>query len=331
MSSVDEPFSDDHQLVDPISRESPWRSYVRRPVQWIDRNRFQITLSFLIATFTVVALWREVVVANYSGEQSVYWSRFFGGTSNRILGEGVHFKFPWDEIVVYNVRVMEVHDKTGMLTSDGMEINVEWSARYRVEPLKLPLLHREVGPRYADKVIIPEVISSIRQVLGNYTAEQIYARDEAGLIKELDTRAREAVRQNHPLILERLVLTRLDLPTAMAKGIVEKLLVEQNLLAYRFRLGAEEAERKRKLIEAQGIREFEQITGVSILKWRGIDATQELAKSPNTKIVIMGTGQNSLPVLLNVDQTGPSIPVGTTSSVPISRNTVLPNKMSGAQ
>jgi regulator of protease activity HflC (stomatin/prohibitin superfamily) len=331
MSAVDEPVSGDHQPADLAPRMSRWRSYARRPAQWLDRHRFQITLSLLIAAFMLAALWREVVVSNYSGEQSVYWSRFFGGTSDRILGEGVHFKFPWDEIIVYNVRVMEVHGKTGMLTRDGMEINVEWSARYRVEPLKLPALHREVGPMYAEKVIVPEVISSLRQVLGNYTAEQIYARDEAGLIKELDSRVGEHVSEHHPLILERLVLTRLDLPTSMAKGIVDKLLFEQTLLAYRFRLGAEEEERKRKLIEAQGIREFEQITGVSILKWRGIDATQELAKSPNAKIIIMGTGQNNLPVLLNADQTGPSIPASATSSLPTRLSTPLPSSSSGVR
>ena len=310
-------------LAEPGERITPagaavvagWRYWLNHPARWIRRHHFQLTLSLLIAAFLLVALWREVVVSNYSGEQSVYWSRFFGGTSDRILGEGVHFKFPWDEIIVYNTRVTEAHGKTGMLTRDGMEISVEWSARYRVEPSKLPFLHRDVGPLYAEKVIIPEVISSLRQVLGNYTAEEIYARDEGGLIQELDKRVKERVQRYHPLILERLMLLRLDLPPSMAKGIVDKLLFEQTLLAYRFRLGAEEEERKRKLIEAQGIREFESITGVSILKWRGIDATQELAKSPNAKIIIMGTGQNQLPILLNADQPGPSIPASTTSTL----------------
>jgi hypothetical protein len=115
----------------------------------------------------------------------------------------------------------------------------------------------------------------------------------------------------------------------MAKGIVDKLLFEQTLLAYRFRLSAEEEERKRKLIEAQGIREFENITGVSILKWRGIDATQDLAKSPNAKIIIMGTGQNQLPILLNADQSGPSTPGGITTTLPNRLTTPLPDQASG--
>lgn len=308
-----------------------WRYWLNHPVRWVRRHHFQLTLSLLILAFLLVVLWREVVVSNYSGENSVYWSRFFGGTSDRILGEGIHFKLPWDEIIVYNTRVTEAHGKTVMLTRDGMEISVDWSARYRVEPSRLPLLHRSVGPLYAEKVVVPEVISSLRQVLGNYTAEEIYARDERGLIIEIDKTVKANVQSIHPLILERVVLLRLDLPPPMAKGIVDKLLFEQTLLAYRFRLGAEEQERKRKLIEAQGIREFEQTTGVSILKWRGIDATQDLAKSPNAKIIIMGTGQNQLPILLNADQAGPSIPGAATSTLPNRLTTPLPDPSTGGR
>ncbi len=324
-------------LAEPGERITPagpaavptWRYWLRHPARWVRRHHFQITLSLLIVAFLLVVLWREVVVSNHSGENSVYWSRLFGGTSNRILGEGIHFKFPWDEIIVYNTRVMETHGKTVMLTRDGMEISVDWSARYRVEPSKLPMLHREVGPLYAEKVIIPEVISSVRQVVGNYTAEEIYARDELGLIQEIDKTVKANVQAYHPLVLERVVLLRMDLPQAMAKGIVDKLLFEQTLLAYRFRLSAEEEERKRKLIEAQGIREFENITGVSILKWRGIDATQDLAKSPNAKIIIMGTGQNQLPILLNADQAGPSIPAAATTTLPNRLTTPLPDPSTG--
>lgn len=300
-------------------------------IQWLGRQRFYITLSLLIAAFVMTALWREVVVSNYSGEQSVYWSRFFGGTSNRILGEGAHLKFPWDEIIVYNTRVTESNGKTGMLTRDGLEINIEWSARYRVVPAQLPLLHRTLGPMYAQKVIVPEVISSLRKVLGNYTAEEIYAFDEAKLVEEIDKAVKIQVARFHPLVLESVLLLRVDLPAAMARGIVEKLLFEQSLLAYRFRLQAEEQEGKRKLIEAAGIKEFERITGVSMLKWRAIDATQELAKSPNAKIIIVGTGQNSLPVLLNADQTTPSMPSSATSSLPTRQSTPLPNGSSAVR
>jgi regulator of protease activity HflC (stomatin/prohibitin superfamily) len=105
----------------------------------------------------------------------------------------------------------------------------------------------------------------------------------------------------HPIIFETVMLLSLDLPPEMQKGIVEKLLFEQRLLSYGFRLQAEEEEKKRKIIEAEGIKAFEETSKIPMLKWRGIDATLELAKSPNAKIIIMGTGQNNMPLLLNAD------------------------------
>lgn len=265
------------------------------------KYRFGITLSLLILAFIMVVMWRDILVPKYPGEQGIYWSRFFGGTSDLVLGEGTHLKFPWDEIYIYSTRVMKVSDKTVLLTKEGMEIVVDWAARYRVDPAHLPELHRNLGPDYANKVVVPEVISSLRQVFGKYSAEEIYAKSEEDLLEEIDDRARARLEMFHPIIFETMLLLSLSLPREMQQGIVDKLLYEQRLLSYHYRLRAEEEEKKRKVIEAEGIRAFEETSRVSMLKWRGIDATLELARSPNAKIVVMGTGQNNMPLLLNAD------------------------------
>lgn len=276
------------------------------------KYRFGITLSLLILAFIVVVMWRDILVPKYPGEQGIYWSRFFGGTSDMVLGEGTHFKFPWDEIYIYSTRVMKVSDKTVLLTKEGMEIVVDWAARYRVDPAHLPELHRNLGPDYANKVVVPEVISSLRQVFGKYSAEEIYAKSEEDLLEEIDDRARTRLEMFHPIIFETMLLLSLSLPKEMQQGIVDKLLYEQRLLSYHYRLRAEEEEKKRKIIEAQGIKAFEETSKVSMLKWRGIDATLELARSPNTKIVVMGTGQNNMPLLLNADGPAGPVPEGPT-------------------
>lgn len=271
------------------------------PAGWVRRHQLGLTLAALVSAFVLVSLWNTILVAKKSGEQGVYWSRFFGGTSSMILGEGTHLKFPWDEIVIYDIRVLMTRDRTVLLTRDGMQIEVDWAARYRVNPDALPQLHRTIGPQFSERVVVPEVVSSLRQVIGNYTADEIYARDEEALIHEIERRTKKRI-HIHPIILEEVLMLRLALPDDMAKSIVDKLIFEQNLLAYRFRLQAEEEERKRKSIEAEGIKAFEETSGISILKWRGIHATTEIAKSPNTKIIIMGTGPNGLPLLLNADK-----------------------------
>lgn len=269
--------------------------------RWYGRHRIGIILSLLVAAFIVVMMWDRIMVAKYAGQQGVYWSRFLGGTADITLGEGTHAKLPWDEIFVYDVRIQQRTGKTMMLTRDGMEINVEWAVRFRPRAPQLPELHRVLGPAYAETVVVPESIASLRQIVGNYTAEEIYARDEESLLGEIRQITTNKLRP-YPIHLESLLVLRLDLPAEMAKSIVDKLIFEQNLLAYRFRNEAEEQEKRRKQIEAEGIRDFEATSRVSALKWKGLDVTREIAKSPNSKIVIMGSSDNALPLLLNADK-----------------------------
>lgn len=272
-----------------------------RPNSFLTRHRFGIALGLLIFSFVFILFWDEIVVSLRAGQQGIYWSRFFGGTSDRILLDGTHLKFPWDEITIYDSRVSAVSGKVPMLSKDGMQIDVEWIARYRPDPTRIPELHRVLGPEYRDKVVVPDVVSSLRQIVGDYTAEEIYTQDEEPMLAMVETRVKPLV-SAHPIFLERVQILRLNLPKDMAQGIVNKLLHKQEMLSYDYRIKAEQSEATRKEIEAQGIRDFEKVSGVSILKWRGIAATTELAKSPNSKVIVMGSGSNALPVLLNADK-----------------------------
>ena len=288
---------------DGTARRPGWWTRLRRLrlEPFVQKHHFRITLSFLIASFFFVLSWDTIVVPVHAGHEAVYWSRFFGGTRNRRLSEGTHLKFPWDEITSYDTRILSVTQTTTMLTTDGMEISVEWAGQFRADVKRLPLLHRNIGPDYAKKVVIPTIVSSLRSILGNYRADQIYARDEQSLLGEMDTRIRQRI-ESYPVHFDSILLMRLDLPKPMAEGIVGKLLQEQNVLAYAFRLRAEEYERQRKEIEAKGIAAFERTSGISMLKWRGLDVTAELAKSPNSKIIVVGTGPNGLPLILSADK-----------------------------
>lgn len=271
------------------------------PTPVLRARQTRLVLFLLVVAFMVVLLWDTIIVSLHAGEQGVYWSRFFGGTSDEILGEGTHLKFPWDDIFIYNMRVTELHDQTVLLTKDGMDISVRWSVRYHPRSGGLPLLHRTVGPLYAEKIIVPEVTSTLREVLGNYNAEEIYVSDEKDLLSNLKERLRFHL-ADYPIAPDAILITELELPQQLSDGIVKKLLYEQKLLSYRFRLQEAEQERERKQVEAEGIKAFEQISGISILKWQGLNATVDLAKSPNTKIIIMGTDSKQLPLLLNTDK-----------------------------
>lgn len=269
--------------------------------RFIHRHHFRVTLTLLIASFFLVLLWSTIVIPINAGHEGVYWSRFLGGTREKRLTEGTRLKFPWDAITIYDLRMQANREVTNVLTEDGMTIVIDFVAHYRPVSGSLPVLHRTLGPAYATNVVLPIVVSSVREVLGNYSADEIYTRDEKDLLSEVDTLVAQRV-EAYPVDFQAVLFQRIELPPAMAQGIVDKLLQEQKFLAYTHILNATDAERQRKEIEARGIRTFEEVSGISMLRWRGLDVTAELAKSPNAKIVIMGTGADGLPLILNADR-----------------------------
>lgn len=279
---------------------------------WVLRTyRTEFSLGFLVVSFLLVLLWHEIVIPIRSGEQGVYWSRFFGGTLNWTITEGTFLKFPWDEIIVYSVRQQSVRDTTVLLTTDGMTVEIDWYLRYRPIPTQLPTLHQAFGPEYAQHLIVPEVVSSLREIIGDFRADQIYAQDEQGLLARISTDVRKHL-AGTPVHLTSMQIMKLSLPDKMASSIVVKLMEEQKHLSYEFRLKAEKAEATRREIEAGGLKRFREISGVDPLKWRGVDATVQLAQSPNTKILLMGTDSKQLPLLLNTESpmVAPASPVG---------------------
>ena len=242
-----------------------------------------------------------VVVPIRPGFQGVYWSRFFGGTQNWQLSEGSAYKLPWDEVILYDMRIGETHQVSHFLTKDGLSLLLEWSVRYRLKPDRLPELNQTIGSDYVNIIVIPDVVDAIRLIIGRYRADEVFTAIEQTLQTGFNKEIRDADK-HLPIDVQEINLLRLELPPAVSKGIEAKLLAEQALLSYRFKLETEEQERKRKVIEAEGIKSFESISGVSMLKWRGLDVTSDLARSENSKIIIMGTSESSLPLLLNTDK-----------------------------
>ena len=267
----------------------------------LHRQRFRITLTSLVVAFITVLCWEFITVPVYSGHQGVYWSRFFGGTKNWVISEGTAFKLPWDQVIVYDLRSNVVEGSSGFLTKDGLVIYVNWVGRFAIMRDRLPELNRTIGPNYVTTVVYPEIANAIRLIISRYTAEEIYSSPEWTIRKDFIREIKDS-KQELPINYEDVFLVKLDLPADVTKGIETKKVAEQTLQAYVYKLDLQEQERKRQVIEATGIKEFEKISGVPILKWRGLAVTSEIANSPNSKIIIMGTGEKSLPLLLNTDK-----------------------------
>jgi regulator of protease activity HflC (stomatin/prohibitin superfamily) len=270
--------------------------------RWMRRFGIYLIIVVLLIAFIALAVSHRVFYRIETGQRGVRWSLFGGGTVlDRDYPEGLRLLAPWDQMFIYDVRVQEVNDTVVVLTSNGLPVTVTYSCRYRPDLKKLPYLHQTYGPNYVETLLKPEIVSSLREVLGNYRPEEIYSRSEQGLIDEIYQSLAAAV-TNRYIVIQTIILKELRLTAELEAAINQKLVDEQNALAYEFRLKRERSEAQRKEIEAGGIRTFQQTSGISILKWRGIEATEELAKSPNTKIVVIGPGETQLPILLNTDK-----------------------------
>ena len=296
MFSRSQPESDALDPTGPVLDVEPESSRLRG---WLRRSGIYFSIVALLILFAFLLLANRIVYNIHPGERGVRWARFGGGTVlDRDYPEGLRLLPPWDEMYIYNVRVQEVHDTISVLASNGLPISVTYSCRYRPDLNKVPQLHQTYGPDYLDVMMKPEIVSALREVVGNYRPEEIYARDEQGLLDEIyNVLAAEMI--NRFVTIQVLLIKELRLTPELEAAINDKLVADQNAEAYEFRLKREESERTRKGIEAEGIRNFEKISGISILKWRGIEATTEIAKSPNSKVIIIGTGPNGMPLILN--------------------------------
>ncbi len=249
-------------------------------------------------------LFSKAFVTVDRGEAGVLWKRFGGGivTDTPPMGEGFHVVAPWNKVDIYNVRQQNMFIKDmEVLSSNGLEIKLDVSILYQPKVDQLGLLHKTKGEKYLDVVIIPEVRSAGRSIVGRYTPEQLYSSKRDVIQKEIfDEVSKKAVGQY--VQINDILVRDVTLPPTIKDAIERKLKQEQESLEYEFRLVTAEKEAQRQRIEAQGKADANRILSASltdkILQDKGIEATLELAKSPNSKVVVVGSSKDGLPLIL---------------------------------
>ncbi len=236
-----------------------------------------------------------------SGEAGVRYSIFGGTNLQQTYGEGLKIHAPWVEVIRYDVRNQEKLEQGQVLSSDGLSIDVDVSIIWRPRIDALPLLHTQYGTDYYTKLVQPQLRSAMREVVGRYTPEQLYSSKRTELQEQIFERVKTAVATGH-IIVEAVLIRDVSLPPQLKQAIERKLQEEQEAQRYEFLLQKEELEAQRKKIEAEGQAEYQRIITGSLsqqfLRFKGIEATQRLAESPNTKTIIVGGGQDGLPLIL---------------------------------
>ncbi len=262
--------------------------------------------SYLIAGIIVLLILilfgSGMFVTLQPGERGVIFRKFTSGLDkDQIYQPGFHMIAPWNEMYVYDVKEQQREETMDVLDKNGLSLNVDVSVRFNPTYDRIGHLHEIFGVGYVNQLIIPEVRSSVRQVAGRYSAEEIYSTKRSEVESAIINETKEVLLANN-IDMKALLIRSINLPEQIKKAIENKLQQEQEALAYIFRLEKEKSEAERRRIEADGIANYNSIINASltdrILKQKGIDATIELAKSPNSKVVVVGAGKDGLPLIL---------------------------------
>lgn len=227
----------------------------------------------------------------------------FGSVSNDVLEPGLHFINPFSHIVEIDMQTDEIKEEMEVPTKEGLAVGLEASVIYHVNSASAVRLYKTVGPKeqYEGTIIAPLFRSAARGITSEYDAKALYTGAREALQTQIQQMMQGALAARG-ITLESVLLRKVTLPQQVQASISSKVSAEQDAQKMEFVLQKEKQEAERKRIEAQGIADFQKTvsTGISepLLKWKGIEATEKLAGSSNTKIVVIG-GKDGMPLILN--------------------------------
>ncbi|MGI9551643.1 MAG: prohibitin family protein [Aurantibacter sp.] len=263
----------------------------------------KIALPVVFAIVLLVILISKSAVVIGSGEAGVLYKTLGDGvvTDKPPLGEGFHIVAPWNRVFVYEVRQQEVFEKMKVLSSNGLDILLDASTWFQPKYNELGKLHQEKSEQYKERILLPAIRSAARSVVGRYTPEQLYSSKRDAIQVEIYEETKKIVDDQY-IQLNEVLIRDVTLPPTIKEAIERKLKQEQESLEYEFRLVTASKEAEKVRIEAQGKADANRILSASltdkILQDKGIDATLRLSQSPNAKVVVVGSGDAGLPLIL---------------------------------
>ena len=237
-----------------------------------------------------------------SGSRGVMYYKFGEGTEmGKIYDEGFNWHMPWNKIYVYNTQLQESKEALQILSADGATIQLDVSVWYRPEISKLDSLQKTIGPGYYNSVVAPALRGVARDVVGQYKPEEIYSSKRDSIAVQILKTVQDMLLKKY-VSVENVIIRNVVLPPKITEAINLKLAADQEAQRMQYVLQKETQEAERKRIEAKGIADFQKIVSSGLtedlLKWKGIEATEKLSESQNSKVVVIGSGGSGLPIIL---------------------------------
>ena len=261
-----------------------------------------IAILGLFAAIFILLFGTRVTYTVGPGQKAVVFYRFGKGLDKEnVKNQGFHFIAPWNEKYIYNVRIQEDLSIMEVLSKNGLTIKTELSYRYKPVDNKVGYVHDDLGINYHDNIIIPEIRSVTREVIGEYLPEELYSTKREVIEDEIFERTKVTLLDKN-LLLDAVLIRDVTLPKTLQDAIENKLKQEQISLEYDFKLVQAEKEAQKQIIEAEGKAKANRILSASltdnILRDKGIEATLQLSESPNSKVVVVGSAEDGLPIIL---------------------------------
>jgi regulator of protease activity HflC (stomatin/prohibitin superfamily) len=238
----------------------------------------------------------------------------FGKVQNDILESGLHIINPLVDVTTFDIQTqnytmsavrsegaVQGDDAIRVLSSDGLEVTVDLSVLYKVEPAKAPYILQNIGMDYVDKIVRTVSRTAIRDNAVNYAAVDLYSTKRQEFQEKIN-RTISLSFAKRGLDLQQILVRNISLPASVRASIESKINAEQEAQKMTFVLQKERQEADRKRVEAQGIADYQKIlsTGLSDkqLQYESINAQKQIALSPNAKVIIIGSGKSN-PIMLS--------------------------------
>lgn len=272
---------------------------VKAPSIRLQGGRSPRSVALVMMLLGVLGILTQSIVSVPAG--NVGLKDFFGKVSDTTLSPGIHLVNPLLRIRPMNVRTQEITETAVVPSKEGMNVRLDLSILFRLDSELAPSIYKTIGMDYINIFIAPQLRAKVRSATTNYEAKALYTSEREAIAMSIHSELSKPF-ADRGIYLERVLLRSITLPDQLAKAIEAKLQSEQEAERMKFVLQREEQEALRKEIEAKGIREFQKIVSQGIddnlLRWKGIEATEKLAGSANSKVVIVG-GQDGMPLIFN--------------------------------
>jgi regulator of protease activity HflC (stomatin/prohibitin superfamily) len=226
---------------------------------------------------------------------------FFGQVSSSTLAPGIRLVVPFTRVVRMSMQTQDLKELADVPSQEGLILNLETSLLFQLDPARAAEIYRTVGINYVGTIVEPQFRSAIREITASYEAKALYSAERERIATEIQALFNRLA-SPRGIVVQQVLLRKIGLPPVVANAIQEKLRREQEAEQMKFVVQKEQQEAERKRIEAQGIADFQRIVaqGISaqLLEWKGIEATEKLAASANSKVVVIGNTKTGLPIIL---------------------------------